>query len=803
MESESSSSPINAEIDRLPVPTPFRLTHCVNEGQMTPPASPSLQARHGPKLQLSKFFRRSKSIRSKPTGFHDMLRTTTVRPSVVEMKTPFPLLLPESPSVTENSPSIPSLSPGLRRMSASYHDLRAVAQRQANSSPQTPLLPSPISREPELQDLGYFHFGKPCRQRDSLTDTNSIDSEDILTYYCDGRRKCKEQPRGYRRDSWTTDDTEIEDEEQSTASESMPVTPSEQEYCQTIHSDESGWLANTTSHEERMRKFKTRFYQVVQRPWTSAFQGAGEDEVMIATVLVGPGKAKIVQIQRPPSSQASQEAEIAHAVCEHGNGEESVHEPTTTLDSRPHTPTQRTMEVSAFSPYDTPGAEDTTLQYISIESCISDTPITGPRIAENCGIASPSSEKLVPAPLKLPSRTRTSRSDSSIFSSTLQQLQDLADPFGTSSTTAFQSSARKRLKKSKSSHHNGHSSKNFSSHHSQSWPIEDFPQRKKENCHPQKSSLQESPTLRSTTLTRLRRLHKLNRILCAVTHAIDHFPSNLLYLSSPVVLELRPSKVSDQMYVDALARVFPGACSTLLESLTAWILIDLFFEKVRNEARGGGVLAQFDSNLHAGSLYLGGSDHRYSYDSTRTANNASGYSSYYPQRQHYQYHEHLTQSPGQHYQRRPRRDRNIPSKAHEMLGIGAPDVTSIRLSEFALKWRAESVAVSVAVVGHRLVEAIRGSAGWDEDVWRSLRVLVDVIGVSAASARVGDNGAVAGRVDGDGDGAVDKEQQGWSGGLSNSRDDIGSDDGRSGNVARVQKKGNRGRPSGREGSDWV
>lgn len=280
MEPESSSSPINAEMVPLQVRSPFQLTHCMNEGQMTPPASPSLQARHGPKLQLSNFFRRPKSIRSKPTGFHDRTRTTTVRPSVVEMKAPFPLLLPESPSVTENSPSIPSLSPGLRRMSASYCDLRAVAQRQANSSPQTPLLPSPISRGPDIQDHGYFHFQKPCIQRDSLADTNSLDSEDILTYYCDNQHYCKDKTRGYRRDSWTTHDTEIADEEQSTASESMPVTPSGQEYCDTIRSDESGWLANTTSHEERMRRFKTRFYQVVQHPWTSTLQGSGEDEVV-------------------------------------------------------------------------------------------------------------------------------------------------------------------------------------------------------------------------------------------------------------------------------------------------------------------------------------------------------------------------------------------------------------------------------------------------------------------------------------------------------------------------------------------
>lgn len=521
---------------------------------------------------------------------------------------------------------------------------------------------------------------------------------------------------------------------------------------------------------------------------------------MIATVLVGPGKPKLIQIQRPPSSQAPQEAEIAHSIFEDRDSKESVHELVTTLDTRPCTPIQRQMEVSAFSPYDTPGPEDAAGQYIGIDSCISNTAYDGSQIEEDCRNVSPSSEKLVPAPLRLPSRTRTSRSDSSVFSSTLQRLQDLADPFGTSSATASHVPARRRLRKSKSSHHNGHLSKTSTSLHSQSWPVDDFPQPKKKTNHQRKSSLQESPTLRSATLTRLRKLHKLNRVLCAVTQAIDHFPSDLLYLSSPAVLELRPLNVSDQMYVNALKRIFPGASSTLLESLTAWILIDLFFEKVGNDSQGGGVLSQLGSNFRSDSLCFEGNDHCHSGGSARSSNNFNDYSFRHPRRKHQHYHEHLTQSTEQQHQQ-SHRERNIPSKAHEMLGIGAPDVTSIRLSEFALKKRAEFVAVSVAVVGHRLVEAIRGSAGWDEDVWRSLRVLVDVIGISATSGVwVGDSGARGGS----GDGVLDKPTgKAWNRRLSNSHDDIGSDDDQSGTLASTQMERGSNGPGGRGSSNWV
>lgn len=469
---------------------------------------------------------------------------------------------------------------------------------------------------------------------------------------------------------------------------------------------------------------------------------------MIATVLVGPGKPKLVQIQRPPSSQASQEAEIAQSACEYDNSGNLVHDHAIPMDSRPWTPIQRPTEVSAFSPYDTPGPEDTSVQHISVDSCISTTAYAGSRVQEYYENACPSSESLLPAPLSLPSRTRTSRSDSSVFSSTLKRLQDLTDPFGTSSTLSSDVSMRRRLRRSKRSHDSRHMSN--TPHHSQSWPIDNFPQPTKQS-HQKKSTVQVSPTLRPATLTRLRKLHSLNRVLSAVTQAIDHFPSNLLHLSSPAVLELRPSNVSELTYIDALKRIFPSASSTLLGSLTAWILIDLFFEKVKNESKGGGAQLRPSCVSGSGSLFIKEKDPNHqthyrrdsSYCFIRISTNSSS-SSYCPgQQQCRNHHEHYEQSPQTH-------QRTIPSKAQEMLGIGTPDVTSIRLSELALRKRAESVGISVTVVGQRLVEAIRGSAGWDEDIWRALRVLVDIIGLSAAASGCG-NGTTGTGIDDYGD----------------------------------------------------
>ena len=67
----------------------------------------------------------------------------------------------------------------------------------------------------------------------------------------------------------------------------------------------------------------------------------------------------------------------------------------------------------------------------------------------------------------------------------------------------------------------------------------------------------------------------------------------------------------------------------------------------------------------------------------------------------------------------------IPTKARDLLGIGRPDMSAERCKEAALVKRAVIVSHSVGVISQRLVEALRGT--WDEDVWRSLRCLVEVV----------------------------------------------------------------------------
>ena len=232
------------------------------------------------RLQLSRLFRRSRSVKSKSEGVtRNRFRT---RPSVTNMRTPFPLLLPESPSAIDgDSLSSAGFQCGLRKMPASYNDLRSLAQPRTTLNPLTPLLPSPISKDFPRESDSFFKFHNPREHPPTLpSNEDDLDSCDILSYYCNDfddetwHRNKKSVGGQY------SDQEVLEDDSQSTASESMPVTPTEQEIRPACCTDESDWLANTTSHDQRMQRFTSRYYQVVQQPWTKIDTEDDENKVV-------------------------------------------------------------------------------------------------------------------------------------------------------------------------------------------------------------------------------------------------------------------------------------------------------------------------------------------------------------------------------------------------------------------------------------------------------------------------------------------------------------------------------------------
>lgn len=325
---------------------------------------------------------------------------------------------------------------------------------------------------------------------------------------------------------------------------------------------------------------------------------------MIATVLVGPGRPKLVQIQRPPSSTRTDVSIESRAV--------------------PSTPKRVPLEVSAFSPYDTPFDEPPRIESVMCASTI----------------ATPEPSKtLVPQPLAVPRRSRSSRSES-IFS-TWQRFYSPADPFETSPRRTRSDRSFRAAEKR--------------------WAIRSSSQF---DLNPFRDP---SPTTRSATWLRCR---KLERTLTAVTRAIDDFPDDMLQLDSSLLAELRNPQVSAHIYIDALQRIFPSVPSVLASALTAWIIVDLYFARLKT---------------------LPVPMERYM--AQAAASNEGLY--------------------------------RIPDKVREVLGVGLPDAASIRLNEYALRKRAMAGQASIGVIGQRLVEALRGS--WDEDIWRSLKVLVEVI----------------------------------------------------------------------------
>lgn len=332
---------------------------------------------------------------------------------------------------------------------------------------------------------------------------------------------------------------------------------------------------------------------------------------MIATVLVGPGKPKLVQIQRPPSSQSRDEG------------------PTVANLAIPSTPVLAPAEVSAFSPYDTP------CEAPRIDSCLSAAGLASIEDDLNSPV------DLAPPPLAIPTRSKSSRANISMLNGCSHALQELNDPFGASPrrSRSFQTS------------------RSFDP----GWTVRGIPEMPKHRR-------ELSPTTNVATWSRCR---KMERVLNAVTTAMDTFPDCMLRLDSSAVLEIRCPHVADKTYIQALQKVFPAAPSLLLSALTACIIVDLYLSRLKDH--------------HSEPMER--------YWAQAAASNESLH--------------------------------RIPHKAREMLGIGLPDSTSIRLNEYALKRRASAIHASVEVVGQKLIEALRGS--WDDDIWRSLKVLVEVI----------------------------------------------------------------------------
>lgn len=292
---------LGSQADMASFFTSVRKAHCMNV--QTPPSSPEFNGSSkpaGPRLHLSKFLHRGDKCsprRSRGTngatsrgscGKH--VSKSSFR-TVPEMKELFPLILPDSPTLTDES-SHDNERRRLRRVSASHLDLRALARVQASSTSNgnTPLLPSPMFKPNEDQPEADSYFAYPKRR-----DTPPPEIEDndvpyevhrIISGYCkrerwsllldEVRQSKQESQLRHTSSPWAQ-------ASETVCSSPKPATPpSPPRKRDRTYSTESDWLASDTSHEERYRRFRQRCCGMVQHPVLRSAPAytEGEDEIV-------------------------------------------------------------------------------------------------------------------------------------------------------------------------------------------------------------------------------------------------------------------------------------------------------------------------------------------------------------------------------------------------------------------------------------------------------------------------------------------------------------------------------------------
>lgn len=246
---------------------------------------------------------------------------------------------------------------------------------------------------------------------------------------------------------------------------------------------------------------------------------------MLATVLIGPGKPRLVQIQRPPSGTSrSSQSRASRAV-------------TTTEDEHdsPATPLQAKNEISAFSPYDTPcqrtyGAMTPMMQLAN---------------------SSESVEKLRPAPLSITPRATHHRIDSAIYVPEVDRNQN---------------------------HHNNEKANNNPFASTSSLPSN--PYTSPTICPTRTPTPPCAVPSSDTKLDNKFRTSQLFSALSLITSAIDAFPSSLLHLDAPLICQLRDTRIPAHAYVAPLQRIFPTASPLLLSALAAWWCVERYLGEV-------------------------------------------------------------------------------------------------------------------------------------------------------------------------------------------------------------------------------
>jgi hypothetical protein len=298
---------LDSQADMASFFTSVRKAHCMNVLH-TPPSSPesngSSYKHTRPRLHLSKFLQRDdkrSTRRSRGTNVATSPgscgKCTSKSPfrAVTEMKEPFPLMLPDSPALTDES-SQDDERQRLRRVSASHLNLRALARVQAPSpsNGNTPLLPSPMFKPDEDKPEADSYFAYPKRRDTPPPEIEEGDDAPyevhrIISGYCERERwslLLDEVRQSKQASQLKNASSPCPQPKESSSSIPQPITPPSQirkrdRTCST----ESNWLASNTSHEERYRRFKQRCCGMVQHPARRSAPARAESEDDIVSLL--------------------------------------------------------------------------------------------------------------------------------------------------------------------------------------------------------------------------------------------------------------------------------------------------------------------------------------------------------------------------------------------------------------------------------------------------------------------------------------------------------------------------------------
>lgn len=253
---------------------------------------------------------------------------------------------------------------------------------------------------------------------------------------------------------------------------------------------------------------------------------------MLARVIVGPGKPKLVQIQRPPSSTTS------------NRSKHTMDRIQASLDA-PSTPDCETQEVSLFSPYSTP-----------CESNPATDSVTGPTRASRLLKNAPSTPaqnilEMSPGSLSTQSRHCSVRTTSTVFDAREMNTQSMDDPFWSPQDcdTGIQQRDRPHIPRSVTD------------------PL----------------MVQEASNLKLGSLyshISSAEYCKIENITNSVTDAIESFPKRMLSLDSPVICEIRSRRpAGEHKILDPVAKIFPSAPQKLISALAGWLIAEQYFRK--------------------------------------------------------------------------------------------------------------------------------------------------------------------------------------------------------------------------------